>query len=304
MFAEEKSQIQALTIYAFSIAVLVVAMNIISIIQLLLNKRSTVQKFLPDEVILTSLCFTNLFVGIAAFTDLIFYIIEIQLSSWILLITNYVMRFSMISSLLHILFLTFERLLSIRFPIWHRNHMNKRKTNLTIIVIWFTSIMPVFGDVKRFVFLKTLAVLMLICNVVLVPVYVYIYCVVKRTGNSTTKSKRKPSKLERKSTFTCSAIVLSFFVCTVAPIIDLLMMREENPSYKEGNITHLIMFSLVILRSLFDPLVYILRNKVYNCRKRVLHIESTGQLFTVKCEDLSNLYEQRTHLVEIQETCL
>ena len=182
MFTKEKPEIKALSIYAFLVAVLIITLNIVSIVQLSLRKRKGRQMFRPDVVVLVSLCFSNLFVGIAAFTDLIFYIMEIQLPSWTLFITNEIMRFSLLSSLLHILFLTFERLLSIRFPIWHRNHMNKRKTNLTIIVIWFTSIMPAFGEVKLVVFLKTLAVLMLICNVVLVPVYVYIYCVVKRTG--------------------------------------------------------------------------------------------------------------------------
>ena len=126
----------------------------------------------------------------------------------------------------------------------------------------------------------------------------------KERGNSSTKSKRKPSKLERKSIFTCSAIVLSFFVCTVAPIVDLLIMRDENESYKERNVINMIMFSFVISRSIFDPLVYILRNKVYHCCKRVLHIESSSQSVSVKCENLSNLYEQKKCFDDIRETTL
>ena len=202
------------------------------------------------------------------------------------------MKFSMISSLLHILCLSFERLLSIRFPMYHRNYIDKKKTCLVLFLIWFISIIPALDKTKISTFLKVLATLMLTCNFVLIPVYIYIYIAVRRTVKTTTLRgsstlrKHQPTKLERKSTFICSAIVLSFLVCTFPPIVHIIVITRDYKSYKNENGINMLMSSLVVLRSLCDPLVYILRKKVYLCCKKTFSVYSTAQQVSLISESV------------------
>ena len=256
--------------------------NIISVVQLLTNKRLAPHKFRPGELILTSLCFANLLVGVATFTDLFSYMLTSSLPTWFVAITVYMVKFSIMSSLLHILCLSFERLVSIRFPMYHRNYIDKKKTCIFLFVSWCACMIPYAFKRHEATFLIVLAILMLLCNCVLIPVYIYIYISVKQNVKKTTlrdsSTVQKPTKLERKSTLICWSIVSSFLLCTFPTIIYVLFIGCESTSYFEENIAGMIIFSFVILRSLCDPLVYILRNRVYNCCKKQFRIDSSQQM--------------------------
>ena len=185
----------------------------------------------PDEVIVLSLCVSDLFVGIAASVKLMAFITESK-HPWFDVVIRYVVTFSMFVSLIHILLLSLERLLSVSSPFCHQDLRNKQ-TIYILSMVWLMSILPpILNQNPSFSLL--ISVLMIKSYIILIVTYLYIFQVMalafKNNTNSTISNyedcQRQQKHRERRSTFSCCSIVVSYILCTIFPVIKLSTSKK------------------------------------------------------------------------------
>jgi len=220
----------------------------------------------PDELIVLSLCASNLFVGLAAAIKLMAVITEAE-DLWFHKIISYIVTFAMFVSLIHILLLSLERLLAVRSPFCHQELRNKQ-TLYILMVVWMMSVLPPILN-QNASFSLLVAVLMSMSYIILIVTYAYILHAMSIAFKTNTNSiisdndsNRRQKERERRSTFSCCSIVISYIVCTIFPVVKLIV--SETAINSLDTTMDLLMFVFLLMRSLSDPLVYTLRNKIYN----------------------------------------
>ena len=253
--------------------------------------------FKPDELIVLSLCVSNLFVGFAAVIKIMAFITEAK-DPWFHIIVSYVVTFAMFVSLIHILLLSLERFLAVRSPFCHQDLQNKQ-TGYILLVVWLLSVLPpILNQNPSFSLL--VSVLMIISYIILIATYTFIFHTMGIAFRNNTNSivddaddYHRQKERERRSTFSCCSIVISYILCTLLPVIKLLSTDSGINSL--DSTMDVLMFIFLLMRSISDPLVYTLRNKIYNvgmylCRRqsktRLLEIED----FNFSIDDAEEVY--------------
>ena len=281
---------QALFYTSWMLAVLSTICNIIAIVYIIARRKQTLlirkKKFKFDEIILLSLCFSNLVNSVMTSIDCTMMMIDID--PYILfLITSYGIAFTLLVSLINVLVFAMERVVSFRFPFFHRD-LRRRYVVLVLALCWTLSALPTTQLHRhRDVYFLTLCGVMVFSNVFLIFSYFYIFTVVKKTINNqgvippstkTVKSAnhnnnftKERTEMHIKTTIMCLSIVITYFLCTVPPAVWMIMNRGVGITHREGSSSVMVMYLLLILRTLFDPLVYILRNKLFNISMIVLN---------------------------------
>jgi len=173
----------------------------------------------------------------------------------------------MFVSLIHILLLSLERLLAVRSPFCHQELRNKQ-TLYILMVVWMMSVLPPILN-QNASFSLLVAVLMSMSYIILIVTYAYILHAMSIAFKTNTNSiisdndsNRRQKERERRSTFSCCSIVISYIVCTIFPVVKLIV--SETAINSLDTTMDLLMFVFLLMRSLSDPLVYTLRNKIYN----------------------------------------
>ena len=242
-----------------------------SVYSLVPQRIETTDVYKPDELIVVSLCFSNLFVGLAAAIKITAFITESRDPRFNAII-SYVVSFSMFVSLIHILVLSLERFLAVRSPFCHQDLRNKQ-TGYILLVVWMLSVLPPILNANPS-FSLLVSALVLISYVILVATYAFIFHMMgiafRNSSNSTAAAsaadeadeQRRQKERERRSTFSCCSIVISYILCTLLPVVKLL--TETGGMNSLDSPMDVLMFVCLLMRSISDPLVYTLRNKIYN----------------------------------------
>lgn len=287
---------QVLFYSSWLLAVLSVICNSIALIYISARRRNSSsssvaitaprkKKFKFDEIILLSLCFSNLLNNVLTSIDSTLMVIGVE-PRLLFLITSYGTAFSLLVSLLNVLIFAGERLVSFRCPFFHRD-LRRRYLVLILVSCWSVSVAPTTQlHSHRDIYFLTLCGVMVFSNLFLIFSYFYIFTVMKKTINNrgvipaSTKSftgtggdytfTRERAEMNIKTTIMCLSIVLTYFLCTVPPTAWMIMNRGVGISHREGKSSVMVMYLLLILRTLFDPLVYILRNKLFNFSMLIL----------------------------------
>lgn len=280
-YNDNSTALKGLANYALVLSFFVVLFNVVAGKVLIVRQiKNAGRVYKPEQSILISLCCANFLVGFASLVHFIFFILDVKLPYWIIYLTSYQVKFALIASLLHILLLTLERLISVRFPFYHRNHINKKKIVCLLVLLWIAGLVPAAGSVgnkntaKQSLFLLTLSILMFVADFLIIAVYAYIIYVVRKTSVKPNPLVDPHShilrieivKRERKATVTAFVVVLSFLVCTLPSVINMFVASDVKRPYYD--VTFIFMFTLLLLRSILDPIVYILRRQIQKrCNK-------------------------------------
>lgn len=267
-----------------------------------ISSRIESSLYKPDELIVLSLCVSNLFVGFAAAIKIMAFITEAR-DPWFHIIISYVVTFAMFVSLIHILLLSLERFLAVRSPFCHQDLQNKQ-TGYILLVVWLLSVLPpILNQNPSFSLL--VSALMIISYIILIVTYAFIFHMMGIAFRNNTNSivddaddYHRQKERERRSTFSCCSIVISYILCTLLPVIKLLTTDTGINSL--DSTMDVLMFIFLLMRSVSDPLVYTLRNKIYNigmylcnctCRRqqnksRLLEIDD----FNLDIDDAEEVY--------------
>ena len=269
-FSELDRTFQVLCIVGCIEALLVVILNATTMIYLIMAPNENNKKsMIVDKNILISLCVANTFIGITFFSiDAIFMSDTEKTPVLIVQVDRYLGALCCMVSFSHVLLLTIERFISIKYPLYHRN-IKSKNTIFVLCLVWLVSALPTihFGKNEK-VFFLTFGTVILCCNIFILLVYTYMFCLFKRknlqnTQESSIVQNDNGRTLQSKSIVTCVSIVLTFMICTVPPLFHLVFVRHGILS-PFSNITDFVMILLLLGKSLCDPLVYILRNKIYD----------------------------------------
>ena len=175
--------------------------------------------------------------------------------------THDLVWFAVSSSLLHVLAISFDRLLAVRFPLKHRFWFTHKKNTVLIVVIWVLSFLFVAPTIVVYLLTNDhhltkllLSSLVLVSGFMIVILYAYI---IRKTVSKdcifeiiTLQSGKKEvvsacSPREKRILQTSVLIVVSFFACSF-PFAVLYIAKVRN------DYTTLLLLS----NSILNPMVY------------------------------------------------
>ena len=296
-FHQTNDGYKACVILMFITASCVVLLNIMALVFIITKQQKKMlnhQKFSTgakrNEMILTSLCVANVLLGIGVLADYACYVNDKELWAG-----AYMIGFGLITSLIHIGMLTFERFIAVKFPFKYKE-INPRFVIVTSIIVWLLSVLPALTIRYNFnVFLIVLFSLLLVSNIVITCVYSYIIVHIRCLNQSKHKMKLSPGQpstslwyskeqkeQQNKVTAFCCSIVISYVASTMPSIIWYLTHYEESLTPYSGTIIESLLFMLLISRSLADPLIYIFRERIH---KKFTYLHSK---FGLKSEKVSS----------------
>ena len=261
---------------AMAKAVLTIILNAVATTFLLKNNRKSRQQChnstagsRRNEIILMSLCITNVLFGIGILVDFGAFICEKSSTVGFLLIT-----FSLILSLTHIILLTFERIVAARFPFKYQL-LNTKYLLIALVVIWVLSIGIAAATINSYnTFLLVFCVVVLCSNVAVVVTYVYIIYKIRYSSkrlllpatstNSTPWYSNEQKEQQNRVTTLCCIIVLVYITTTLPCVICYIIPKYGVYSTPfSGEVKEMVLFLLLIWRSMTDPLIYIFREQIY-----------------------------------------
>lgn len=334
LFSEQNLTYKITTVFAWTLTFFVLVMNVVAIVYFStkkskLRKNVFMNKFLPfrfstfthtsvtqplykpDEIIVLSLCASNLIVGLATAIDLFVFILETTIPYWLDTLIGYIVTFSILVSIIHILFLSLERLISTRYP-FHHKQLKNSQTYYMLFIVWSMSILPAIleKNPRRSAFSLLLAALLVLSYIILIITYTYVLVKMDQTfkksyENDDAESIKRQKELDHRATFTCCIIVISYILCTCIPVVKLLT-HKGGVSHRHGERIDVTMFVFFLLRSLSDPFVYILRNKIYDFGMFLFKIRRKQRKKEISDYDLSfnDDKEFMLFLIDSRETCL
>ena len=266
---------------------------------LIIKKRKSMKTF---ELILLSLAVADLTVGISTLVFAIYDINQRKAFSLIDPLDYFILvmqTFTLCSSITHILGISLDRILAVKFPLKHRIWMSRENAKWLVAAIWFAStLLTAFFVVPIFVFnsdsstckcfmLYALAGIMFFFGLIFIAIYSHIIWKViirskqfnerfngnstKRKGGSTMASKKVMR--ERTLVFTCVLAASTYIGCTYpAAIIGVIEAERKQPTSSTAFTFWLP--GLLLINSILDPFVYFLKGYLDN-RSRLKVAEST-----------------------------
>eukprot|EP00111_Clytia_hemisphaerica_P006504 TCONS_00018865-protein len=271
IFNTQRTGVKVLFIFGLIESLLVIALNITTLFLLLIRQKKAFQQRKPDRQILMSLSGANILIGVSAFLILVVFLCNNQVPGWLLQFDSYLAGFSVTVSFSHVLVLSAERFCCIKRPFYHRT-IQRRRISIGLIFIWFVSILPtiqLYNNRKTFYLI--LGILIMTSDFFLFVVYLYFFRIsrrsvmhLRRNAQDMNILQNATSRVEqRKVTLTCLSIILSYVFCTLPPLVYIVFIKKGDVSIYKGSLVELGMLMLLFSKSLCDPIVYILRNRIY-----------------------------------------
>ena len=280
----------------------------VTLLSLQKTKRTKYQNLilsLSSADICTSLFFLSSFICQRAFHDS-----EMTRSVGLIIfvIAQELLWFSVTSSLLHVLAISFDRLLAIRFPMKHRFWFTNRINKGLIIVTWLLSFLFLLPSFIVYHFLPhNVVVKMMISSLVLTAgvliIILYAYIIRKTVSKEcifeiiTLKSGKKEivsacSPREKKILMTSVLIVISFLLCSVPFAVKYIVTQSKQYTVL-----------LLLSNSILNPLIYFFQRYYQDKRDETMRRKTRQgpewQSNQVRAPKATHLSEQKADL-EIQ----
>ena len=191
------------------------------------------------------------------------------LDNRILVSTGLIMAFAL--SAVNLLFIRFDRLLAVRFPIKHRVWMTRNKMNMIILISWAMVIISkivsmlvynVQPQALETSFHHTVPWAILLSAIIFMMVYGYIiYIVIKR--KQPTKGQNKNNRRQDRVVIgTCISIVLIYPACSFPITIQIFISKKSSSQTS----------ILLVFNAVLDPLVYFFKNYFEEkVKKKTIH---------------------------------
>ena len=166
--------------------------------------------------------------------------------------------FSINTSLLHILGMTINRAIAVKYPVQHKLMITPSRVTFSLLVIWLLSLMltvvPFFTKDDFFILKLTAACLAVIFGFAIAVMYAFLLrTVIKGKRNVNAKDKETKStgiKTQREQeirlTATCSAIVISFLLFMLSFSVDVIFNHGDT-SYG---------CAMLYVNSITNPIIY------------------------------------------------
>ena len=169
-------------------------------------------------------------------------------------------------SCLHLMLITFERLIAIKFTMQYSNVINDNKLKITVLLIWIISLMCRISVVLK-IDLATISIGSLItisCIFFVVFSYVILYCETRRQQRKIKAQQLPQEGVERFSkenkAFRTTVFVVGAVIVCLLPLGFCLVVLTTGLS-DICPINEPLWQTFAMLNSLFNPLIYCWRQK-------------------------------------------
>ena len=248
----------------------IVILNGVSVITLFYKWRNQFIKrrnrVMPDKLIKTSLCVANFTTGAAIVVEFICFAAGEKVTSKKVKVLASVILFTLVASLMHIILLSLERFVYLRFPFKHME-LKSRTVVILLVIAWLLSIPPTCAIlIERKNALNIIAILLLITNVFLIFSSVYIITVTKKVLSQKQSNRildvhdnSENKHLEKQITKCWCATVVCYLLFTIPPIC-VLIYRQGNAmtAYNESKKTDCVLLIIILMKAIVDPILFIL----------------------------------------------
>ena len=170
--------------------------------------------------------------------------------------------------------ISFERFLSICFPLWHRVHLRKRHIWFSIALVWIVSVIITTPILIGFFLLKGLYMIFIVCYslmsvVVFIIIILFIITFVKASPSINTQPPQaNPGNNMKKQIRLTMVFFIMFMAFTIVYIPLIAIFIDINSSPNARGVRSMIMHSLLLLTSLFNPVLTLCFKREFRpCRR-------------------------------------
>ena len=249
----------------------VVILNGVSAIMLFHKWRTQLAKrnsrIVSDKLIKISLCVANFITGVAIVVEFICFAAGIKVTPMKTKVSVLIILFTLVASLMHIILLSLERFMYLRFP-FKRMEVKNRTVVILLVLAWLLSIPPICVIfIKKSNALNIIAILLLITNIILIFSSVYIIRVTKRVlsqqQSNRIQDNSENKQLEKQITRCWVATVVCYLLFTIPPIC-VIIGRDEHTmrTYDESRKMDSVLLIVILMKAIVDPILFILVNHI------------------------------------------
>jgi len=175
-------------------------------------------------------------------------------------------RTSLMSSLLHLTFISIERYMSITFPFKYHDIVTKRRLSVSIVLVWSLVFLAIFFSIYKLSLLN----FYFHALVIFLAIFIISFCRIcsyhearKRIGNITTQSAKakflKEKKALKTTSFVIGVVLLCFIPMTVFTIVSAFHIISPDSLLAIESCT----LTLVLCNSVFYPVIHCTRSRGY-----------------------------------------
>ncbi|CAH3023067.1 unnamed protein product, partial [Porites evermanni] len=287
------------------------------------KKRPSLQS--NTNILLSCLAVTDLLTGLIVQPSFVawksFYVLKSVNVTAFMEVQNYFLRFLTISSSLHLMLATCERLLAVKYTNYYSYIVRKRNIKVSVLAIWSFSFVTgvlsfVKSDISKYA-MKTLHFFALSFSIIFIVVtYIILYRETLRHRKRIRTQQLPQTEIERfvkenkalKTTvLVVGAVLLCFLPMTVYQLLTTVLSKQNQlllfASGEMKEILSIVIRTPGMLNSLVNPLIYCMRQKemrkfvfslrfshsinpIHNYFLRAFIISSSLHLMLVTCERL------------------
>ena len=245
------------------------------------KKRPSLQS--NTNILLSCLAVTDLLTGLIVQPSFVawksFYVLKNVNVTAFMEVQNYFLRFLTISSCLHLMLATCERLLAVKYTNYYSYIVRKRNIKVSVLAVWsFSFIIGVLSFVKSDISkysMKTLHFFALSFSIMFIVVtYIILYRETLRHRKRIRTQQLPQTEIERfvkenkalKTTvLVVGAVLLCFLPMTVYQLLTTVLSKQNQlllfASGEMREILSIVIRTPGMLNSLVNPLIYCMRQK-------------------------------------------
>ena len=266
------------SVLVFTTIILLISLPLTILLNLLVIAavKSTCQLRIKSNILLACLATTDFVVALTvqpAFITMEVYLLEGKsIAEFCALDKVSAILFTMFCgvSLFHLVLISLERFLAIKHPFFYNDHISAKSLIIASAIAWTLVIIPAIMDSVDFKndFLSVVDDVLLGCCIpVIVVCHIAIYIEVRRhekqiISQQISLEARENFEKEKKALKTTTVIILTVIFCnSISITISYFGILKDMATFHIAYILFVLAFTLTLLNSLMNPLVYAARNR-------------------------------------------
>ena len=242
------------------------------------------------NILLACLATTDILTGLAVQPSFIswkcIYVLENVNMEEVKSLHNFFLRVVSVCSLLHLMLITCERLIAIKFTMQYSYIVTKQNIKVAVIISWAFSVISgslrfIKHDVAKYMKNAIASLVIIVCIVFILSAYIILYRetlrhrkIIKTQQLPQEEVERfaKESKALKTTVYVVGAVVLSFLPMALHQSWATVLGRNKKRDVHVLEILFSFVRTSAMLNSLLNPLIYCLRQK--EMRKFIFRLPS------------------------------
>lgn len=179
------------------------------------------------------------------------------------------------SSLFHLVLLSAERYVAMKFALRYANIVTTTRIKSAVICIWLFSVAPAIASFSNVEFLRKIVgmtnfIIRVFSLVIILYCHINVYAVTRRHEKQIQAEQVSPQDVakflrEKKALKTTTIIIGVLFMCYCPLFVPSILKQFVSTGYFMNviTLTQPVFVSVALLNSLWNPMIYCFRNKMF-----------------------------------------